>query len=252
MKPLVIIPTYNEAANIGLIIGRVRKNDCDVLIVDDSSPDGTGEIAEQLAQNDPRIHVLHRAGKEGLGKAYLAAFEWALERDYTHLVEMDADGSHRPEQLGRLLDRANQEDLPDLVIGSRYVRGGTTVNWPLSRQLLSRGGNLYIRFMLGLPVNDATAGYRVYRREVLEAIGLETVEATGYYFQTEMTRLVANLGGTIAEVPVTFVERELGETKMDQSVFVESLARTTRHGMGRWARMLGIKVPAALRPAPAE
>lgn len=241
MKPLVIIPTYNESANIGLIVGRARKNDVDVLIADDNSPDGTGEIADQLAAADPRIHVLHRAGKEGLGKAYLAAFAWGLEHDYTHFVEMDADGSHRPEELGRLLNRADEKDQPDLVIGSRYVRGGTTVNWPLSRQLLSRGGNLYIRLMLGLPVNDATAGYRVYRREILDAIGLDTVDATGYYFQTEMTRLVHELGGVIAEVPVTFVERVLGDSKMDQAVFSESLGRTTKLGLGRWARKLGIR-----------
>ncbi|HZK05215.1 MAG TPA: polyprenol monophosphomannose synthase [Actinomycetaceae bacterium] len=241
MKPLVIIPTYNEAENVAHIVGRARRNDVDVLIADDNSPDGTGQLAEELAAADPRVQVMHRVGKEGLGKAYLAAFEWGLERDYTHLVEMDADGSHRPEQLGRLLNRASEEDRPDLVIGSRYVRGGSTVNWPLTRQLLSRGGNLYIRVMLGLPVNDATAGYRVYRREILEAIGLDTVDATGYYFQTEMTRRVAELGGAIAEVPVTFVERELGDSKMDQAVFTESLGRTTRLGLERLLRKLGIR-----------
>lgn len=241
MKPLVVIPTYNERENIVSIVGRARKNDVDVLIADDNSPDGTGQLAEELAADDPRVFVFHRPGKEGLGKAYLAAFGWGLERDYTHLVEMDADGSHRPEQLGRLLNRANESDQPDLVIGSRYVRGGSTVNWPVARQVLSRGGNLYIRLMLGLPVNDATAGYRVYRREILEQIGLENVDVTGYYFQTEMTRLVAEHGGTIAEVPVTFVERELGDSKMDQAVFTESLARTTRLGIERWGRKLRLR-----------
>lgn len=241
MKPLVVIPTYNERENIVSIVGRARKNDVDVLIADDNSPDGTGQIAEEIAAADPRVFVMHRAGKEGLGKAYLAAFAWGLERDYTHLVEMDADGSHRPEQLGRLLTRAAEADRPDLVIGSRYVRGGSTVNWPMFRQVLSRGGNLYIRLMLGLPVNDATAGYRVYRREILERIGLDTVDATGYYFQTEMTRRVAELDGRIAEVPVTFVERELGDSKMDQAVFSESLARTTKLGLARWARKLGLR-----------
>lgn len=240
MRTLVVIPTYNEAANISQIVGRARRNDVDVLIADDNSPDGTGEIADELAARDPRVHVMHRAGKEGLGRAYLAAFGWGLARDYTHLVEMDADGSHRPEQLGRLLSRASERDHPDLVIGSRYVRGGTTVNWPVSRQVLSRAGNLYIRVMLGLPVSDATAGYRVYSREILEDIGLDSVDATGYYFQTEMTRRVHELGGRIAEVPVTFVERELGDSKMDQAVFTESLARTTRLGLKRWGVKVGL------------
>ncbi len=240
MKPLVVIPTYNEIANIEGIVARARRNDVDVLIADDNSPDGTGQLADSLAVADPRIHVLHRTGKEGLGRAYLAAFAWGLERDYTHLVEMDADGSHKPEELGRLLNRAAAADSPDLVIGSRYVRGGRTVNWPLKRQVLSRAGNLYIRVMLGLGVNDATAGYRVFRREILVEIGLDTVEATGYYFQTEMARRVKQLGGTIAEVPVTFVERELGDSKMDQAVFTESLSRTTKLGLERFKRKLGL------------
>lgn len=233
MKPLVVIPTYNERENIASIVGRARLNDVDILIADDASPDGTGEIADELAAQDSRIHVLHREGKEGLGRAYIAAFGWGLERDYTHFVEMDADGSHRPEQLGRLLNRAAEADHPDLVIGSRYVRGGTTVNWPVSRQILSRAGNLYICAMLGLGVNDATAGYRVYTREILERIGLENVDVAGYYFQTEMTRRVVEAGGLVAEVPVTFVERELGESKLSGAVFTESLARTTSLGVSR-------------------
>ncbi len=240
MKVLVVIPTYNEAENIAQIVGRARRNDVDVLIADDNSPDGTGAIADELAAADPRVHVMHRAGKEGLGKAYLAAFAWGLERDYTHLAEMDADGSHRPEQLGRLLSRAAEPDQPDLVIGSRYVRGGSTVNWPASRLLLSRAGNLYIRLMLGLPVNDATAGYRVFRREILEEIGLDTVEASSYYFQTEMARRVHELGGTIEEVPVTFVERELGDSKLSGATFKESFGRTTKLGLERWRKKLGL------------
>nr|NLD41344.1 polyprenol monophosphomannose synthase [Actinomycetales bacterium] len=240
MKVLVVIPTYNEAQNIAQIVGRARRNDVDVLIADDNSPDGTGKIADELAAADSRVHVMHRAGKEGLGKAYLAAFAWGLERDYTHLVEMDADGSHRPEQLGRLLTRAAEPDQPDLVIGSRYVPGGSTVNWPLSRQFLSRAGNLYIRFMLGLPANDVTAGYRVFRRDILEAIGLETVEASSYFFQTEMARRVHGLGGSIAEVPVTFVERELGDSKLSGATFTESFGQTTRLGVERWGQKLGL------------
>lgn len=240
MKPLVVIPTYNESENLKSIVERALRNSVEILIADDNSPDGTGEIADEIAAAEPRVHVLHRQGKEGLGKAYLASFAWGLERGYTHLVEMDADGSHRPEQLGRLVGRAAQPDAPDLVIGSRYVRGGSTVNWPLSRQLLSRAGNLYIRVMLGLPVSDATAGYRVFRREILEAIDLDSVDVAGYYFQTEMTRRVVEAGGTVVEVPVTFVERELGESKLSGAVFTESLARTTRLGLARWGKKLGI------------
>lgn len=236
MKALVIIPTYNERENLAWIVERVLRNDVDVLVADDNSPDGTGEIADELAASHPRVHVLHRAGKEGLGRAYVAAFGWGLERDFTHLVELDADGSHRPEQLGRLLSRAAAPDAPDLVIGSRYVRGGKTVNWPLTRQLLSRAGNLYIRLALGLPVSDATAGYRVFRREILERVDLASVDVAGYYFQTEMTRRVVRAGGVVVEVPVTFVERERGQSKLSGDVFVESLARTTRLG---WERLTG-------------
>ena len=242
MKVLVVIPTYNEAENIAQIVGRARRNDVDVLIADDNSPDGTGEIADELAAADPRVHVMHRAGKEGLGRAYLAAFAWGLERDYTHIVEMDADGSHRPEQLGRLLNRAAEEDPPDLGIGSRYVPGGSTVNWPAHRLFLSRAGNLYIKLMLGLPANDVTAGYRVFRRQALEAIGLDTVEVSSYFFQTEMARRVHEFGGTIAEVPVTFVERELGDSKLSGATFKESFGQTTRLGIERWKRKFGLGI----------
>lgn len=227
MRALVIIPTYNERENVADIVNRVRAEDVDVLVADDSSPDGTGEIADELAAADPRVHVLHRAGKEGLGKAYLDAFAWGLAHDYTHLVEMDADGSHRPEQLGRLLARAAAPDAPDLVIGSRWVRGGEVVNWPWHREALSRGGNLYVKLWLGLPAADATAGFRVFRREILQRLDLADVGSAGYYFQVEMTRLVVQAGGTVAEVPISFLERTRGESKMSKAIVKEAMLRTT-------------------------
>lgn len=233
MKTLVIIPTYNEIDSLEPIVARTRAvvPEVDILIADDNSPDGTGDVADRLAQEDTHIHVLHREGKEGLGRAYLAAFSWGLDRDYTHLVEMDADGSHRPEQLLLLLNRAAAGDEPALVIGSRYIRGGETVGWPASRRLLSRGGNFYIRAWLGLPVSDATAGFRVYTAEILRAIDFDEVESAGYFFQTDMTARVRQLGGRICEVPISFAEREAGESKLSGNIFTESLARTTRMGL---------------------
>ena len=182
----VLIPTYNERENLPLIVARVREGvpDVDVAVLDDNSPDGTGQVADELAVADPKVTVIHRQGKEGLGAAYLAGFRWALDQGYDAVVEMDADGSHRPEDLPAMLEAAKDADL---VIGSRYVRGGTVVNWPLSRKAISMGGNLYIRAILGMPVNDATAGYRVYRAGTLRRIGLGDVESAGYVFQTDLT-----------------------------------------------------------------
>lgn len=232
MKALVIIPTYNERENIELIVRAVRAAaDVDVLIADDASPDGTGELADQLAAADARVHVMHRRGKEGLGRAYVAGFEWALARDFTHVVEMDADGSHQPQQLPRLLARADSVDHPALVIGSRWVPGGAIVNWPRRRELLSRGGNLYVKLWLGLPAHDATAGFRVYTREILHQIDLESVGAVGYFFQVEMTRRTAMAGGAVVEVPITFVERERGESKMSGSIMREAMVTTTLLGV---------------------
>ncbi|MGM0384761.1 MAG: polyprenol monophosphomannose synthase [Actinomycetota bacterium] len=227
MRTLVIIPTYNERENVADIVRRVRAEDVDVLVADDASPDGTGEIADELAAADPRVHVLHRAGKEGLGKAYIDAFQWGLACGYTHLTEMDADGSHRPEQLGQLLARADAPDAPDLVIGSRWVPGGEVVNWPWHREVLSRGGNLYVKLWLGLPAADATAGFRVFRREILERIDLTAVGSAGYYFQVEMTRQVVQAGGRVVEVPISFLERTRGESKMSKAIVKEAMMRTT-------------------------
>lgn len=232
MRALVIIPTYNERENIELIVPQVRAAaDVDVLVADDASPDGTGKLAEDLSAADPRVHVLHRAGKEGLGRAYVAGFHWALERDFTHVVEMDADGSHQASQLPLLLRRADSVDHPALVIGSRWVPGGKIVNWPKHRELLSRGGNLYVKLWLGLPAHDATAGFRVYTREILQQIDLDDVGAAGYFFQVEMTRRTLLAGGKVVEVPITFVERERGESKMSGDIVREAMLTTTMLGL---------------------
>lgn len=237
-RVLVIIPTFNERENLPLIYRRL-KDACPhvhLLIVDDSSPDGTGELADELATADPaHTHVMHRTAKDGLGAAYLAGFAWGLGRDYSVLVEMDADGSHPPEQLHRLLDAVDAG--ADLAIGSRYVEGGTVRNWPWRRLALSKTANTYSRIALGIGVHDITAGYRAYRREVLEAIDLDRVDSKGYCFQIDLTwRTVCN-GFAIVEVPITFTERELGVSKMSGSNIVEALNKVTRWGIqGRMAR----------------
>jgi len=236
---LVVVPTFNERENLPLITERLFTSlgDVHLLIVDDSSPDGTGEVADTLAADDAagRIHVLHRTAKDGLGKAYLAGFAWGLERDYRVIVEMDADGSHAPEQLHRLLAAIN--DGADLVIGSRYVPGGALVNWPKRRELLSKGANTYARIALGAKVNDITAGYRAFRREVLESIGLDQVESAGYCFQIDLAWRTLQNGFTIREVPITFTERAIGESKMDGGVIAESFINVARWGIqGRLAK----------------
>ncbi|TXL63085.1 polyprenol monophosphomannose synthase [Aeromicrobium terrae] len=232
-RTLVVMPTYNEVENIADIVGRVRlaRPEADVLVVDDGSPDGTGAVVQELAEQDDQVNALHRSGKQGLGAAYRAGFTWGLERDYDVLVEMDADGSHQPEQLGRLLDAS--AGGADLVIGSRWVAGGEVRNWPLRRRLISRGGTFYARFMLGLPVVDATAGFRAFRRSALERIDLGAVASQGYCFQIDMTRRVHGLGMTIAEVPVTFVERQRGASKMSGAIVREALWRVTLWGLAR-------------------
>ena len=229
-RVVVVIPTYNEAANLAWIVDRLRRAqpDVDVIVVDDHSPDGTGRIADELAAADPRVQVLHRAAKGGLGGAYLHGFAHALAEGYDVIGEMDADGSHQPEQLSRLLGAL---DGADLVIGARWVPGGSVVNWPLQRELLSRGGNLYVRLLLGIGVRDATAGYRLFRRTTLEKIDLATVRSTGYVFQTDLVARTLRAGLVVREVPIEFVERVRGESKMTGAVAVESLRKITAWGV---------------------
>ncbi|QPK80178.1 polyprenol monophosphomannose synthase [Corynebacterium lizhenjunii] len=228
---LVIIPTYNEIENLPLITGRVRKANPEVhiLIVDDNSPDGTGQKADELAAKDEAFHVLHREGKGGLLGAYIAGFEWGLERDYAVLCEMDADGSHAPEQLPKLL--AEIDRGADLVIGSRYIPGGETVNWPASREYLSRLGNLYISAALGAGLADMTAGYRAFRRELLEHLDFEDLSRAGYIFQVDVAFRAVKDGFDVREVPITFTERELGESKLDGSFVKDSLLEVTKWGV---------------------
>lgn len=231
-RTLVIIPTYNERDNLPTIVSRVHSSvpDAHVLIVDDGSPDGTGELADELALADPdRVHVMHRASKDGLGAAYLAGFAWGLSRPYSVLVEMDADGSHAPEELHRLLNAIDAG--ADLVIGSRYVAGGEVRNWPRRRLVLSRTANGYSRILLGADIHDITAGYRAYRRVVLEKIDLAAVDSKGYGFQVDLTWRSINAGFTVVEVPITFTEREHGVSKMDGSTIREAIVKVAQWGM---------------------
>lgn len=226
---LVIIPTYEERENIEPIIRRVLSAvpEAHVLVVDDASPDGTGKIAEAMGTDEPRIHVLHRTAKEGLGAAYIAGFEWGLDAGYDVLVEMDADGSHAPEQLSRLLTALGRADL---VLGSRWIPGGAVVNWPRARKVISLGGNLYTRMALGISLRDATGGYRAYRREVLESIEYTAVASQGYCFQVDLARRALRSGFRVVEVPITFVERERGESKMSGAIVREAFWRVTQWG----------------------
>ncbi len=230
-RTVMVVPTYNEAENLPWITERLltAEPDVDLLVVDDGSPDGTGKLADEMAAADPRIQVLHRTEKAGLGAAYLHGFRVALDAGYDVIGEMDADGSHQPEQLHRL--RAAIENGADLVIGSRYVPGGSVVNWPLKRQVLSRGGNLYVRLLLGMRVRDATAGYRLFRRETLERIDLASVESTGYVFQTDMAWRAVRAGLRVDEVPIEFIERVRGDSKMSADVASESMRRITAWGL---------------------
>ena len=244
----VLIPTYNERDNLPTIISRVRASvpSADVLVLDDSSPDGTGELADAIAADDSHVHVLHRPAKQGLGLAYLAGFEWALERGYDAAVEMDADGSHQPEQLPSLLAAAADADV---VIGSRWVRGGAVRNWPLRRKVLSVGANLYTKVLLGMGVNDATAGYRVYRASALRTMGLQGIESQGYCFQVDLTLRAVRAGLEVVEVPITFVEREVGVSKMGQDIIREALTNVTRWGLAHRAGQLRSMAARALGKA---
>lgn len=233
---VVIIPTYNERPALASIIGRVRRAVpmVEVLIVDDASPDGTGELADEFAAADPAVHVLHRAAKQGLGAAYKHAYSWALDREFTRLVQLDADGSHQPEQLPALLAAASgvMGTIPaDVVVGSRWVEGGAVLNWPKHRQLLSLWGSLYSRWMLALPYRDITAGYRVFSAHALRAIDLDEVHSHGYGFQVDMLWHAHRAGLRIVEVPITFVERSEGKSKMTGSIVLEAMLRVTAWGI---------------------
>jgi len=222
-RALVCLPTYDEADNVRPITAAIlAAAPVEILVIDDDSPDGTGRIADEIAAAEPRVHVLHRKGKEGLGKAYLAGFRWALERDYALVLEMDADFSHNPRYLPGMLAAARDADL---VLGSRYVRGGGTVDWGLGRKLLSRGGSLYARTILSLPVRDLTGGFKCFRREVLEAIDLGSVECSGYAFQIELTYRAHRRGFRIAELPIVFEDRRVGASKMSRRIVLEAIAK---------------------------
>lgn len=232
-RVLVIVPTYNEAPNLLGVIGRLREAvpHTDVLIADDNSPDGTGDLADGLAAEDAQVHVLHRPGKSGLGAAYLAGFAWGLERGYDVLVEMDADGSHRPEDLPRLLAALKDNGgTADLVLGSRWVPGGAVVNWPATRKLISRGGTFYAKVALGIPIRDATGGFRAFRADTLRGLDTNSVASQGYCFQIDLAWRAVQRGFTVVEVPITFVEREHGVSKMSRGIVTEALWRVTAWG----------------------
>ena len=229
-RTLVIIPTYNEAANITDVILRIRATalDVDILVVDDKSPDGTGEIADSLANS--KTFVLHRTNKTGLGPAYLAGFSWGLERGYSYFVEMDADGSHQPEELSRLLDQSKSADL---VLGTRWMPEGRVRNWPISRRLISRFGTRYASIALGLPYRDLTSGYRLLSRQLISDIFDSQLTTIGYGFQIEIVRIAANHQHRIIEVPITFVERVAGSSKMSGKIVLEAWRKTTLWGFLR-------------------
>jgi dolichol-phosphate mannosyltransferase len=242
VRVLTIIPTYNELESLPKTLQRLRAAvpASDVLVVDDNSPDGTGQLADSFAADDAQVHVLHRQGKAGLGAAYIAGFRWGLAEGYDVLVEMDADGSHQPEQLPQLLEALEQG--ADLAMGSRWVAGGSVVNWPLYRQMISRTGSTYARLMLGLKIKDVTGGYRAFRRTTLEKLNLDQVDSVGYGFQVDLAWRVAKLGLRIEERPITFVERELGASKMSGNIVVEAMINVTKWGLkARWNKLTGKK-----------
>jgi dolichol-phosphate mannosyltransferase len=225
---LVIVPTYNERENLPRLIPDILARDerLEVLVVDDGSPDGTGAVADEIARQNPRVHVLHRAGKLGLGTAYLTGFKWGLERRYDALFEMDADFSHDPAHLPQFLEAIESADL---VLGSRYLHGRVTVvNWPMGRLLLSYFANIYARWVTGLPVADATGGFKCFRREVLEALELDRVESNGYSFQIEMSFRAWKKGFRLGEIPIMFVDRDVGESKMSKKIVYEAVWRVWR------------------------
>lgn len=233
MSTLIVIPTYNELDSLPVTLAAIHAYAprVDVLIADDNSPDGTGRWADERAAEDARVNVLHRQEKAGLGPAYVAGFQWALEREYEVICEMDADGSHRGKDLPLLLDAV--AGGADLAIGSRWVPGGAVVNWPRNRHMLSRGANIYVDALMGMGVKDATAGFRAYRRETLAQLDLAEIASQGYCFQIDMTKRVHEAGLSIVEVPIVFVERELGESKMHGSIIREAVGRVAQWGAQR-------------------
>jgi dolichol-phosphate mannosyltransferase len=240
-RTLVIVPTYNERDNLPEIVAAVHQHlpDSDLLVVDDNSPDGTGAVADEIAARDGKVHVLHRAGKQGLGTAYVAGFKWALARDYQLLFEMDCDFSHDPKYLPIMRERARAG--ADLVLGSRYVAGGGTVNWGPMRKFISRGGSFYARTILGIGVRDVTGGFKCFRRATLEALDLDSVSAQGYGFQIEMTYRAIKQGFRVEEVPIIFVDRRVGQSKMSKKIFVEAFTLVWKlrlSGSGGVARSL--------------
>jgi dolichol-phosphate mannosyltransferase len=244
-EALICLPTFDERENLERICRAIlaASSALDVLVIDDNSPDGTGEIADRLAAEEPRVHVLHRAGKEGLGKAYLAGFAWALARGYRLVLEMDADFSHDPAHLPAILAAAADADL---VLGSRYVSGGGTVNWGLGRRLLSRGGSLYARTILGVEVRDLTGGFKCFRREVLAAIDLPSVACTGYAFQIELTYRALRRGFRVVEVPIVFADRRVGHSKMSRRIVLEALLKVWDIRFSGFARGEGRTAPPGL------
>ncbi len=243
MKAVIIIPTYNEYENLRPLSQAIFSYapGCDILIIDDNSPDGTGQLADELSQEDARIHVLHRPGKRGLGTAYVAGFKYAIEHNYDAAFEMDADFSHDPRYLPDFLKAIEDADL---VIGSRYIPGGATPNWSLLRRMISGSGNIFARFMLGIPYQDCTAGFRCYRREVLEAIDLDTIQSQGYAFQIELVYRVMKLGFRITETPIVFVDRRGGKSKMSRKIMIEAFSYVIRT---RFSKQPAQRVAAATR-----
>jgi dolichol-phosphate mannosyltransferase len=239
MKRLIIIPTYNELANAPILIERIFKHiaNSHILIIDDGSPDKTGEKIKEIQRRYPGLFLLERASKSGLGSAYRTGFAWGLERGYESLIEMDADLSHRVRDLKKMIEAKELQPNTDLVIGSRWVSGGKTENWSKSRELLSRAANLYVRAMLGMGVKDSTAGFRIYSSSILERLNLEAIKSEGYSFQIEMTRAVYKLGGKMIEVPITFRERENGVSKMSKNIVREAMLLVTIWGLKRFLRV---------------
>ena len=239
MKRLIIIPTYNELANAPILIERIFKHipDAHILIIDDGSPDKTGEKIKEIQRRYPGLFLLERASKSGLGGAYRTGFAWGLERGYESLIEMDADLSHRVRDLKKMIEAEELQPNTDLVIGSRWVSGGKTENWSKGRELLSRAANLYVRAMLGMGVKDSTAGFRIYSSSILERLNLEAIKSEGYSFQIEMTRAVYKLGGKMIEVPITFRERENGVSKMSKNIVREAMLLVTIWGLKRFLRV---------------